>query len=711
MSETQSDQPDLEILRIISSARDVWISRLIDPSRSNSLLFYRDLKIGTLDLSAHTEGLCRLLSGEVLTVESLATDNQHAPNIIGGDELTADSRTKKRKALVAIQRKALANAEEKGIDTLYLAVGMSTWSASDGGRPYAAPVLLFPAKIEERGRSGNELRISLDGDPRINPVLIHLLDESFEIHIDPSSILNECGGEDESGHWRVDQERVFAIIERNTIAVPDFKVKPRAILANFQFAKMAMVEDLKKNGNSISSSAIVAAIAGHKTSREGLAEAVCDLEPTQLDDRPASDDFLVLDADSTQHRAVVMALKGQNCVIQGPPGTGKSQTIANLIAQSVAEGRRVLFVAEKRAALDAVIKRLNHPDVGLGHLVLDLHGASISRKDVMARLGHALEQIRQALPTDGVDAVHPQFDARRKQLNEHARRINVKRQPTGLSVHRMIGRLLRIPPAAKSSLRVRGDTLAQLSPERIADVKDWIVEGAANPTLLLGTASTPWNNATITDGVHAQEAIDLAVRASSEYWPKLENLLGQLVQRMRIRPPETLEQTATLLLLLADVRSVLDKYEPPIFSASPAELAEALKPGIGSSLAQGWAFLTDTRYRYARKRLLSCRTAPAPVSELQAEALRADDVLRRWRSVAGSHESPVIYDGESELKAAFSTLWDATNTLAAVIDSIPFGSMSMTAMASHLRMLASDQRTPYQLPRVHSFACRCEMRA
>ena len=311
-----------------------------------------------------------------------------------------------RKALVAIQRKALGNLEEKGIETLHLALGMATWAASDGGRPYEAPVLLFPAKIEARGRRGEELRLSLAGDPRINPVLIHVLEESFKIHIEPSSVLNECGGEDETDQWRIDEEHVFAIVERMAAIVPDFQVKPRAILANFQFAKMAMVEDLKKNGNSMSSSPVIAAIAGHKTSRQKLAEAVFDVQPVQLDERPASDDYLVLDADSTQHRAVVMAVKGQNCVIQGPPGTGKSQTIANLIAQSVAEGRRVLFVAEKRAALDAVIKRLSHPEVGLGHLVLDLHGASVSRKEVMARLGNALEEIRQALPPQGVEAIH-----------------------------------------------------------------------------------------------------------------------------------------------------------------------------------------------------------------------------------------------------------------------------------------------------------------
>lgn len=704
MPETQSEQPNPEILRIVSAARDLWVSRLIDPSRSNSLLFYRDLKIGTLDLSAHTEALRRLMRGDVLSVEALATEVDHAR--VGDTESSSEFRHKMRQALVAIQRKALGNLEEKGIETLHLAFGLATWPAPDGGRPYDSPVLLFPAKIEARGRGGDELRLSFAGDPQINPVLLHVLEESFKIHIESSSVLNQCGEEDETGQWRIDQERVFAIVERICEVVPDFKVKPRAILANFQFAKMAMVEDLKKNGNSMAASEVVAAVAGHKTSRQKLAEAVMDVDLPELDDRPASDDYLVLDADSTQYRGVVMALKGQNCVIQGPPGTGKSQTIANLIAQSVAEGRRVLFVAEKRAALDAVIKRLSHPEVGLGHIVLDLHGASISRKEVMARLGYTLEEIRQALPPEGVDAIHRQFDARRKQLNEHARRVNIVRQPAGLSVNQMIGRLLRLPAKAKSSLRLRGDSLAQLSPEHVADVKDCITQGAGNPALLLGMAATPWNNANIKDGSQAQKAIDLAVKASSEYWPKLEGLLGQLVQRIGLRPPDNLEQTTTLLKLLADVRCALEKYEPQIFSTNPAELAEALKPGMGSGIARAWAFLTNARYRWARKCLLSYRRTPTQVFTLLKEALFVDDVLHRWRVIAGSQETPTVYDGESEVATACTMLSNAISALGAITGLVPLSGMPLNVMASQLRAMASDQRTPYQLPGVHTVRSR-----
>ena len=710
MAEPQSRELNPEVRRIVDAARGVWIRRLIDHSRANSLLFYRDLRVGTLDLTAQTDAVGRLLAGDRLAVESLASGGPHmeSPDPVVRARAEAEVRKKVMSALVALQRKALSNLEEKGIETLYLAMGMATWPAADGGRPYDGPVLLLPARIETRGRAGDDLRLAVAGEPQVNPVLIYVLEENYAVRINAASVLSECSGEDESGQWRIDSDGVFARIEHAATSVPGFKVMRRVILANFQFAKMAMVEDLKRNGESIASSAIVAAVAGHSPSRQTLAEAVSDVEGVQLDERPASDDYLVLDADSTQHRAIVLVGKGQNGVVQGPPGTGKSQTISNLIAQSVAEGRRVLFVAEKRAALDAVIKRLTHPDVGLGHLVLDLHGASVSRKDVMARLAHALQQIRNAVPADGVETVHREFEARRKQLNQHARRMNERRRPTGLSVNRMIGRLLRLPVAARSAVSLRGETLAALTAERADQVRRCILEGAANPTLLLGTDSSPWNNADIIDGHRAQEALDLAMQAASELWPQFEKLLVKVAQTLGVRSSGTLDETAAFLGLLRSVRQIREQYKSEVFSAGPGELARVLEPAARGLVARSWAFVSSAAYRAARKRLIGLRATPAPAVTLREEALAAEEALSRWRAVGAASEMPAEAGEEAQLATAFTTLSEAVNALGAITEGGSFLELPLAAMASRLRALATDQRTPYRLPGVHAVRSRLQ---
>lgn len=708
MPQSRSIGLNPETRGIVDAARKVWIRRLIDPSRTNSLLYYRELKVGTLDLTAATDAVERLLAGGKLAVESLVPAGGLAEfrDPVARARAEAEACQKVRHALVALQRKALSNIEEKGIETLHLAIGMATWPAADGGRPYDAPVLLLPARIEARGRAGDALRLALGGDPQLNPVLVHVLEANYAIHVDVPALLGECSTEDEAGQWRIDPEGVFARVERAAKTVRQFEVTRRAILANFQFAKMAMVEDLKRNGDTIASSDIVAAVAGHADSRQRLAQAVVDIEPAQLDERPASDDYLVLDADSTQHRAIVLVSQGQNGIVQGPPGTGKSQTISNLIAQSVAEGRRVLFVAEKRAALDAVIKRLNAPDVGLGHLVLDLHGAAVSRKDVMERLARALQQIRNAVPADGAAAIHREFEARRRELNEHARRVNERRQPTGLSVNRMLGKLLQLPAAARSKLRLRGEVLGALTGARADEVRQCLLEGAANPTLLLGTDRSPWNNADITDGRRAQEARDLAARAAYELWPQFERLLERAVHRLGVRPPESLDESAALLALLRDLRRVRERYPAEIFAARPGELARALGPATGGRLTRAWAFASNAAYRAARKQLIGLRAGPAAAAALREEALAAQDVLDRWRALGAQSEPPREIGDEAPLADALSALSDATQALGAIVAWGPFGAMPFIETAARLSALAGDERTPYRLPSVHAVRAR-----
>lgn len=430
---------------LVLGARERWIRRLIDPSRNNSLLFYRDLKVGTLDLTELPEAADRLLGGKRVEIDDLVGQIEPPAAITNPSErasalreLEEEEHRRVQRSLLAIQRKSLSNLEERGLETLFLALGLGRWPAADGGRPYDAPILLLPAQIEAKGgRSDRGLRLRLIGEPKVNLVLLYVLEHDFRVVIDPEEFLRSCSSEDESGHWSVDVESAHGFVEeRCSQAVRGFRVRRRAKLGNFQFARMAMVEDLRRHTDELVGHQVIAAIAGHRPSRQALEQGAEDGPEIVLDEIPAKEDHLVLDADSSQHTAIRRICGGQSGVVQGPPGTGKSQTIANLIAELVAEGKRVLFVAEKRAALEAVIKRLRKVD--LGHLVLDLHGASVSRKEVMARVADSLERIHGAPPVDDSEICRT-FEARRQRLNDHAQSMGRPRRPTGRSVFEMQG--------------------------------------------------------------------------------------------------------------------------------------------------------------------------------------------------------------------------------------------------------------------------------
>jgi len=699
----ESTKPsEYEIRRVVNAAREIWMRRLVDHSRANSLLFFRDLKVGTLDLTNATEAVERLLNGEAVGVDllALAAREPSLQDPVLRIREHDEARTRIKSALVALRRKALSNLEEKGIGTLHLAFALTTWPAPDGGRAYNAPALLVPARIESRGRSSDELRLFVSGDAQVNPVLIHVLEENYGLRLDANTILSGCGSIDDAGEWRVKPQSVVRSVAESITAVAGFEVSPRVILANFQFAKMAMVEDIKKNIGPMAASPIVAAIAGHTESRRSLSEPGIDLSLSALDERPATDDFLVLDADSSQQRAIVLASRGENGVVQGPPGTGKSQTIANLIAQSVADGKRVLFVAEKRAALDAVIKRLAHPDVQLEHLILDLHGASVSRKEVMAKLADTLDQIRHATPPEGVEAVNRGFEARRRQLNAHARLVNGRREPTGLSVSEMIGRLLLLPPEARSWIRIRGERLAQLTPDRADAVRQWLLEGTAYPTLLLGTDTSAWNNADIRSGAEAQKALDLATGAAAQQWPAFAAALARVVRQLGIRAPETLDETSNLLRVLESVVGLREHYSSAIFANRPQDLAAALAPATNGAPARAWAYLTRPNYRAARRSLRKLRNVSCTAATLGEEATLAAHTLDNWRALQPASDLPTDIEGVKELCSAFVAVDQATMALGAITEGGAFRSMELGSAERRLHALAEDSRTPYRLPSV-----------
>jgi hypothetical protein len=190
-----------------------------------------------------------------------------------------------------------------------------------------------------------------------------------------------------------------------------------------------------------------------------------ELSGARLDDLlSVHDQHAVVDADFSQLRAIQLARSGVNLVIHGPPGTGKSQTIANIVATLIAEGRRVLFVSEKTAALDVVKRRLT--EVGLGEFCLDLHSERGRKSSVYA-------QLRDALNRDAV-AVRPfpyeDLARTRDELNAVVRSLHLVRQPLGLSVFAVHGRVATIGDTPILSIGVGG--IAELDEARLAAIRE-----------------------------------------------------------------------------------------------------------------------------------------------------------------------------------------------------------------------------------------------
>jgi hypothetical protein len=688
----------------VDAAREIWIRRLIDYSRNNNLLYFRNLKVGSLDLTEQPDAVSRLLAGEELEVDDLIDDVEPDHEEVQGTPLNRNGDSRRldvQHRLIAIQRKWLGNREEKGLETLFLALGIATWPAPDHGRPYAAPVLLIPAHIRTNSPGGEDCRLVLNGEPQVNLALLHVLQQEFGVKLEAKEILDVSSREDEDGIWRVDAEAACRALKSKVVSTRPFSVSDQAVLGNFQFAKMAMVEDLKRHGDALARHPLVSAVAGYGPSRLALGASGPDCDPRFLDDLIADDEHLVLDADSSQVRVIRLAADGQSGVIQGPPGTGKSQTIANLISELVAAGKRVLFVAEKRAALEAVIKRLGSEEVGLGHLALDLHGASVSRKQVMARIADTLQLIRESRPVDTED-VHRQFEDRRGKLRRHASRMNAARAPANESLFTIQGRLLRLPTEASTDVRWRAEQLLALTPARAFEVRELLTSAAALHDLFLGSHSSPWNNANIRSGERAQELNDAAKLGAFELWPALERELASVMETTGVDRPKSVSDAETLLRFFRELDRFCGVYSARVFDGDAKAMTAALSPAAGGWLAKSWAFVSNGEFRKARAHLLSLRQSPVSVAALYAEAREAQSLMERWRALGGRLGHPILAPRSKEFGSALSNLLQVVDTLASATGRSDLTRLSLDDLALTLSALAADSRTPFKLPVVHT---------
>jgi SpoU rRNA methylase family enzyme len=320
---------------------------------------------------------------------------------------------------------------------------------------------------------------------------------------------------------------------------------------------MAMVNDLKEAASTLAQNQLIAAIAGDEKARAGMVAEQKNIDPHSLDEHKPDTEFCVVEADSSQQCAIDGIAVGQCAVVHGPPGTGKSQTITNLIATLVGRGKTVLFVAEKRAALEVVQQRLHRSQ--LGHLAIDLHGAELSSKKVMERVAETLNVVRHSKIPE-CEALHRQFMERRSRLNQHDRRMHTASERTKMTLFDMQGKLLMLPAEAESEVRWRGPELVKLTPEKRTEIKDVLREVSALASLFTRTDASPWTGIGFRDGAAAQTAIDTARRVTFEALPSLRASLRELHDALGFAEPQTFVAVDALLSFLSSVASQLDTF-------------------------------------------------------------------------------------------------------------------------------------------------------
>lgn len=388
--------------KLILAAIDLWRKRLVSFDGNNRQIFYKEKKVGDVNLDdewCDESVIEAFLAGSRIKVSSIYSrliakiNPAAAQKIAGVDSVNEESpegdendyvrlwATRLRK-FESVYRKTREDNDERNIDTCFVAKGFATWQPKLGGTTSIpnAPVILYQTKIEAIAKGNSDFALTRIQEPILNEALCLYLEKEFGVErsvfeIDAESLSISSDG----------MKKMVAKIKET---VPGFRIIDRTLLGNFAFQYYPMVMDLQRIETIGTNHVVLGALAGIDSHRKQMSERGEEKDVEELSVLSPAQESLVFSVDSSQHSAISAIMGGKNLVVQGPPGTGKSQTIANVIAESAAQGKTVLFVAEKRAAIDAVLERLG--DRGLDSIVLDLHGEP-DRKTVAKNLTKALK--------------------------------------------------------------------------------------------------------------------------------------------------------------------------------------------------------------------------------------------------------------------------------------------------------------------------------
>ncbi|MDE1925795.1 MAG: DUF3320 domain-containing protein [Burkholderiales bacterium] len=445
--------------------------------------------------------------------------------------------------LLTIFSAARTGLEEGGANTLYLAIGLLRWAEAEKAESvHLAPILLIPVSLQRQSvRSGFRLTRH-DDEAIVNPTLLQLLRTSFELRVAGLEVIPT----DDKG---IDVNKVLQAFRLAVREIPKWEVKEEAHLGIFSFTKYLMWKDLQDRTEQLKGNRVVKHLIDNPGQAFAREDKDGDFE--RLDESHRPQDILApLLSDSSQLKAICVVDAGRDLVLEGPPGTGKSQTITNLIAHTLAQGKTVLFVSEKLAALEVVQRRL--VSIGLGPFCLELHSSKAKKADVVQQLGKSLD-IAALRTAQEWEREAERLAGLRQELNALVGALH-RSHPSGLTVYEAIGTCIEHSGSEPSPMpwadalthsEVELDKLRETS-RRMSALAGSLGAIQGHPLSLIGRGdwSPTWQDELLAEA----QALGVAIGALREQAQLVGKLLDYRAAGLSVDAYASLDQLADVLL-------------------------------------------------------------------------------------------------------------------------------------------------------------------
>jgi superfamily I DNA and/or RNA helicase/signal recognition particle GTPase len=356
--------------------------------------FLKDCQRYLIDLTARNRLVNFLFNKTCLDIEKIKENLNKAQNSFevvriddyDDEELTAQEKLQKEifKTLKKIYNKQQEVINEKGFNPTNWAYYFFRYKDND--KEKYAPVYLISSEVKRDGAGGFCIDhfSSCNQEVQFNYAIYEKFKKDFNIDLKIGFIDFEDSFSIELLDNKIDEIRDFLNKNGN---IHKISIEKREVLAVFNSAKASLYNELTKFEDKFVNHNLIKTFLSKENNELNQSELA--LDAREIDKLSSYEFFSPLDFDSSQLQAIKAAKDGKNFIIQGPPGTGKTQTISNIIAELTTQGKKVLFVAEKKAAIDAVLK--NFREINLEKLFLDLHDKKTKSRNIVDKIIDSIE--------------------------------------------------------------------------------------------------------------------------------------------------------------------------------------------------------------------------------------------------------------------------------------------------------------------------------
>lgn len=696
-------------VELVERARITWRATLMAEAGDTALADIARLGDAILDLSAaHPSGLAQFLAGRTTRLSNLVRE---------GSALSAAKRRAR-----AVANRADEYAQRYGVASAFLAIGVATWTEDtpDGAgvppvvvtpadangetadvivraapiprRTVRAPVLLRPVTVL-LCHGGSDPDLTLEPSLEVNPVLASALRAKGAL-LDPAELAR--GAFSPAGFDPLPGlDRLHGL---GAAVLQDFRLDDRLLVGTFVHPEQSLVDDFDGLAPVLADHEVVAALAGDERAARALAQPV---PPRRRGDRPLEEERGVGDLDPAQAHILDILSSGRHLLIDAPPGSDVATTVAAVVAESVAAGRTVLYVAGHRRAAEAVTSRLRA--LGLDEVVLDAAPQSGWRERTGQRLLGAMTVEPVPVDTDKVGVVEVELQDRRGRLRRYVAAMHQQREPWGASAYDALQALARMTstrPGPQTHVRLTPPVAEALNAERRAQAANDLVHVATLGAFSPAIRSSAWYGANLPTPDRARAAMHRVERLLDIGVRHMRTEVARVADETGLEPAQTLGDWTEQVRMLAGVRVALDVFRPLVFEKSAADMVVA-------TATQEWRDehaieMSGTMRRRLRKRAKDMLRPGRPVADLHAALGQVEEQREVWRTHCMAGGWPRIPDGLAGIEDDHRQVRDDIDALSVVLAGTAGGSdfdaMTWDTLEGRLTELSKDRETLGTLP-------------